>query len=102
MKKQNKESREKAREQASIVSAQRILRKCGYDAGREQVEEEATRQTTQALAVHVVNTMKNKGFDQPRLINVKNTREFAKATQPLSPTFDPNDYESIQLNYEKY
>lgn len=97
-----KETTKKKRELANIVSAERILRKCGYDAGREQVVAETADILTQHLAIHVIDTMKNKGFDQPKLYADTESREYAKCIQPLHPTYDPNDYESIQTNYEKY
>ena len=83
-------------------SAERILRACGYTGGAEQVSKEANVVYEQALAEHCIKSMKINNFDQPRNILNPCSDSFAKRIEVNHPTFDPNDYESIQKSYEQY
>ncbi len=80
--------------------AEELLRKCGYK-NKEQVQSEALIIQTDGLAKHVVKSMEESGFKQP-----KNKTTFGgyagTPKEDLRPTIDPNDYEQIQKAYERY
>ena len=83
-------------------SAERILRACGYTGGADQVSKEANVVYEQALAEHCIESMKKNKFNQPRIKDTGFSNEIAKRIEVNRPTFDPNDYETIQKQYEQY
>ena len=83
-------------------SAERILRACGYTGGADQVSKEANVVYEQALAKHCIDSMKKNKFDQPKRGQTSLSNEVAKRIEVNRPTFDPNDYETIQKQYENY
>ena len=77
-----------------------ILARCGYT-DPEQVKKEATEAGRQALAQHVVDTMSKNKVLQPKMKGHVGGM-FGSPKDPLVPTYDMNDYEEIQKQYERY
>ncbi len=77
-----------------------ILARCGYT-DPEQVKKDATEASQQALAEHVISTMSKNKVLQPKMKGHSGGM-FAEPKDPLVPTVDLDDYESIQKQYEQY
>ena len=78
-----------------------ILARCGYT-DPEQVKSDASKANDQALAQHVVDSMSKNKVLQPKDGRSHIGGMFGVAKAPRVPTFDDNDYENIQNQYEQY
>lgn len=76
-----------------------VLKACGYK-NKEQVMEEAAKISTQTIAVNVSEILKKNKVHVPRG-SAHLGGSFATPVPSLVITHDPNDYDSIQKQYDR-